>query len=57
MRGVVAGLCGLSDWIFGLAPIRSGLLIQERSQREILGAGTGSVKKLLYVRICGAPAG
>ena len=40
-----------------LAPVRAGLLIQERPQREILRAGAGSVKKFLDVRICGAPSG
>jgi len=46
-----------ASWLLGLAPIRAGLFIQERPQREILGAGASSVKKLADVRICGAPAG
>ena len=57
MRGVVAGFDRAFRWVFGLALIPSGLLIQERPQREILGAGASSVKKLLDVRIRGAPAG
>jgi len=35
----------------------AALLIQERPQREILGAGTSSVQKFRYVRICDTPAG
>ena len=58
MRGVVAWLCpDLSVWPLGLAPVHTGLLIQERPQRKILRAGTSSVEKLLDVSIRGAPAG
>ena len=40
-----------------LAPAHSTLRIQECPQRQILRAGASSVKKLLDIRIRGAPAG
>ena len=57
MLGVGPGFVRAFRLAFGLASVRVGLFIQERPQREILGAGARSVKKLLDVRICGASAG
>jgi hypothetical protein len=51
------GFVRLPVGFFGQTPIRVGLFIQERPQREILVAGASSVKKLVDIRICGAPAG
>jgi hypothetical protein len=55
--GLAPGFVRLPVGFFGLAPIRVGLFIQEPPQREILVAGASSVKKLVDIRICGAPAG
>jgi hypothetical protein len=57
MLGVGPGFVRAFRLAFGLASVRVGLFIQERPQREILGAGARSVKKLLDVRIRGASAG
>src|SRR6516165_4089766 len=51
------GVVRAADWPLGLALVHAALLIQERPQREILRAGASSIKKLLDVGTCGAPAG
>jgi hypothetical protein len=56
-RGVLAPGFVWAFRLLRLATSRVGLFIQERPQREILRAGAISVKKLLDVGICGAPAG